>query len=394
MKKKYCASPWRGLHINPAGAVKTCCAGNPNFLGDVKNSTIDEILNNEKMKEVRQQMKQGVLHPVYCSGCIDRENLSGTSEREWHNNISPDFDFQQADLEYDYPALIDARWNKTCNLSCNYCDSANSSTWAAIQGVSSSSPTRKQVDSIIDLIKKNRTKVVEVAMVGGEPLLLKENIKVLEFLAGTNTKVTVVTNLSVNLTNNPVFNLLKKHKNVGWSLSFENLGERFEYVRHGAQWEQQVHNVCQVVNLMNDLNLDHSGGLHAVYSLYNCTRLVELKEWANELGLNIMWQVCFGPNALVVANQPAEVKTLALAEIDRFLKMPKVQDHEVAFFETVKASLEEQSNFDLTGDQFGDPEFTLSMKTFIPFIEETSHPDTKGQFEKLWPEIYQALGPL
>ena len=48
MSNFFCAAPWRGLHINPQGNVKTCCAGNPNMLGNLNTNTIEEILNTEE----------------------------------------------------------------------------------------------------------------------------------------------------------------------------------------------------------------------------------------------------------------------------------------------------------------------------------------------------------
>ena len=47
MSNFYCAAPWRGLHINPRGDVKTCCAGNPNMLGNLNTQTIEQILNGD-----------------------------------------------------------------------------------------------------------------------------------------------------------------------------------------------------------------------------------------------------------------------------------------------------------------------------------------------------------
>ena len=54
----YCAAPWRGLHINVRGDVKTCCAGNPNMLGNLDSQGIEEILNGTKLKEIRTAIRQ------------------------------------------------------------------------------------------------------------------------------------------------------------------------------------------------------------------------------------------------------------------------------------------------------------------------------------------------
>ena len=92
MSNFYCAAPWRGLHINIRGDVKTCCAGNPNMLGNINNQPIDTILNGPKLIEIRQAIKNGQEHP-YCYNCLDRESKGGGSERAWHNSINEEFVF-------------------------------------------------------------------------------------------------------------------------------------------------------------------------------------------------------------------------------------------------------------------------------------------------------------
>ena len=84
MTKRYCAAPWRGLHINFRGDVKTCCAGDPNMLGDLNNKSLQEIIHSTKMQEIRASIKQGDLHPEYCYNCIKQSrmavaNVTGTT---------------------------------------------------------------------------------------------------------------------------------------------------------------------------------------------------------------------------------------------------------------------------------------------------------------------------
>ena len=43
MNDFYCAAPWQGLHINPRGDVKTCCASDPNMLGNLNTQSIEKI---------------------------------------------------------------------------------------------------------------------------------------------------------------------------------------------------------------------------------------------------------------------------------------------------------------------------------------------------------------
>ena len=194
MNDFYCAAPWRGLHINIRGDVKTCCAGNPNMLGNLNTKTINEVLNGPELTEIRSVLRQGNTHP-YCVNCTDRESKGGDSERAWHNNINEGFDTTKAGLEYEYPTLLDIRWNSTCNLSCNYCGPGDSSKWAALKKIPINSNTRKYYQDVCDFIAKHNKHVQEVALVGGEPLLLPENERLLDVIPA-DVVVTIITNLN------------------------------------------------------------------------------------------------------------------------------------------------------------------------------------------------------
>jgi radical SAM protein with 4Fe4S-binding SPASM domain len=80
MNNFYCAAPWRGLHINPRGDVKTCCAGDPNMLGNLNDQTIEQILNGPELTQIRETMSRGKTH-AYCSNCVKAERYGADSER-------------------------------------------------------------------------------------------------------------------------------------------------------------------------------------------------------------------------------------------------------------------------------------------------------------------------
>jgi radical SAM protein with 4Fe4S-binding SPASM domain len=234
MSNFYCAAPWRGLHINPRGDVKTCCAGNPNMLGNLNTQTIEQVLNSDLMTEIRASLAQGQAHE-YCSNCVKAERFGADSERQWHNNVNPDFDYSTAGDQYHYPVIVDVRWNTTCNFSCNYCDSSASSKWAQLKQVPFKSGTRPYYEQVCDFIEQHHAHIHEVALVGGEPLLLPENERLLDVIPESSI-VTLITNLNVDLQNNKIFRKLAERNRVGWSMSFDNIGDRFEYVRHGGNW--------------------------------------------------------------------------------------------------------------------------------------------------------------
>jgi MoaA/NifB/PqqE/SkfB family radical SAM enzyme len=349
------------------------------MLGNLNDKSITEILDGPELQEIRATLKQGQTHP-YCINCTDRESKGGDSERVWHNNVNEDFDIAQAGSEYQFPTIVDVRWNSTCNLSCNYCGPNDSSKWAAIKKIPVNSKTRHYYTDVCDFIEQHYDKVKEVALVGGEPLLLPENLRLLDVIP-PECIVTLITNLSNPLENNEIFKKLANRRNVGWSISFDNIGDRFEYVRNGASWDLLLHNLDLVQGLMK--NSGHWGGIHAVYNLYNATRLCEFKQFALERGLTIRWQNLSGPRQLDPRIFGVEVAELAAAEIELLLNSCLVDEAEQQLFSTALEHYQAQTKHK--------PEQLRELNTFVTRLETQYHPNSQGQFAKLWPELGKLL---
>ena len=375
MSNFYCAAPWRGLHINPRGDVKTCCAGDPNMLGNLNTRTIEEILHGPVMQEIRQSIRQGKSH-AYCYNCVQSERY-GRSERNWHNDVSPEFDCQTAlDTEY-LPTLIDVRWNITCNLSCNYCGDKCSSKWAALKQIPFKSGARPYYEQVCDYLEKHKESIREVALVGGEPLLLPENERLLDVIP-EDCIVTLITNMSVDLADNKVFKKLVNRKKVGWSMSFDNIDKRFEYVRYGGSWPLLVDNILKIKKLFTQ---GQWGGIHAVYNIYNATRLMEFFDWAKHIGVDTHWQSLYQPDYLDPLKHSQQVRDLAQAELEKVLARLDLTDSERSFFEQARQNYQQPITVDLA------PEF----KVHIQEIEQQYHPDQQGKFAELWPEFGNLL---
>ena len=375
----YCAAPWRGLHINFRGDVKTCCAGDPNMLGNLNQQTIEQVLQSPRMQEIRQTIKNGELHPEYCSNCIQAERY-GRSERDWHNNVNPDFDVVKATLTEHVPSIIDVRWNTTCNLSCNYCGPSCSSKWASMMKFDYKSGARSYYEQVCEYIEQHRDSVKEVALVGGEPLLLPENEHLLDVIP-EDCIVTIITNMNVDFERNAIVKKLQKRRRVGWSMSFDNVGEQFEYVRSGGNWKSIIENVSRVKEFVN--NNGHWAGIHAVYNIYNCTQLIELRTWADKENIKICWQTLHHPEYLDPSLHNPAIKKLALNEITQYLQDFKLPADELDFFSKVQDRMLQN----LTTENI-----ELLFLKHINDIETKYHTHDSGAFQRLWPELADLIG--
>jgi MoaA/NifB/PqqE/SkfB family radical SAM enzyme len=370
----FCAAPWRGLHINPRGDVKTCCAGNPNMLGNLNQHSIIEILDSDPMREIRASLAQGRPHE-YCSNCVQAERFGADSERRWHNDVNPGFDFAGAGNQYHYPVIVDVRWNTTCNLSCNYCSEWASSKWSALKGIPFKSGSRPYYEAVCDFLEQHRDHIRDVALVGGEPLLLPENERLLDVIPEDCT-VTLITNMNVDLDRNKIFRKLEQRRRVGWSMSFDNIGDRFEYVRYGGDWKMLEENLARVKSLFGQ---GHWGGIHAVYNIYNATRITEFRDFADSQGVSVLWQNLFQPEYLDPFLHGPEVAQLAAAETQRWLDSGRATAAEQVFFQQALANYRSVTE--------ARPGIESQFRQHISDIETKFHADQAGNFVRLWPEL-------
>lgn len=345
------------------------------MLGNLNNLDISQALNSAKAQEIRASLSQGQPHD-YCSNCVKAERFGAESERHWHNRLSPDIDYATAGNQYHYPVLVDVRWNTTCNLSCNYCDPSSSSKWAGLKQIPFKSQSRPYYEQVCDFLEQHQSHIHEVALVGGEPLLLPENERLLDVIP-EDCVVTLITNMTQDLENNKIFKKLAKRKKVGWSMSFDNIGQHFEYVRHGGKWEILLENLQRVKELF--ATQGHWGGIHAVYNLYNATRLVEFKQFAQQQGLSITWMNLFGPVELDPFVHGPEVAQLAAQQIEILQEQNAFGPLEIGFFSQALVKYRSMNESSLS--------VRSKFRVFAHSIENNYHPDTKGQFAQLWPEL-------
>jgi MoaA/NifB/PqqE/SkfB family radical SAM enzyme len=345
------------------------------MLGNLNEHTIDEILTGPALQRIRRTIRGGELDSEYCHNCIQAERY-GRSERDWHNSVNADFDPNTVSDQDHRPVIVDVRWNTTCNLSCNYCGDKCSSRWATLKNIPVKSGARPYYESVCDYLSQHQEHIKEVALVGGEPLLLPENERLLDIVPD-HAIVTLITNVSVDLERNRVFQKLAQRAQVGWSLSFDNVGARFEYVRHGGHWDLLIHNLDRIQRLMHDQG--HWGGIHAVYNIYNATRLVELTEFARSRDLTIHWQSLYQPECLDPTRLSSAVLGLARREIQRLLSTDLCSVSERQFFESVLLGIDVKDDL---RDQF---------RQHIHDMEFQYHLDQQGKFCELWPEFVGIL---
>jgi len=392
MTKTFCAAPWRGLHIQVDGGISTCCAGGFK-LGNINTDTIDFALSNGKLKEVRRSIKSGVLHKEYCRSCINASENKVKSERDWHNSLNENFDFDTAGLDYQFPVIFDARWNNTCNSACAYCSPFFSSKWASLLSERDSKPVKDNIEKIKLFFSNNANKLKTVAMVGGEPLLIKENADLLNLIPADVT-IDVISNFSVDVTKSKVFEKLLTRRKVLWHISMENVGERYEYVRQQSNWQRVLDNLKILGNEVRNPpeKNDHEIQFFSLYHLFNSTRLCEFKEFASEAlsffphkfrkghpskNIEIVWQNFQSPDAICLDHYGKDVLDECIVELEKYLRTDVLQNEGIFFREKISRFKTVSTNTTI--------DTITKLKVFIDRHETIFK--NHGKFKELWPEF-------
>lgn len=361
-----CSAIDTGLFITTYGGAKTCCSGAYD-MGNLNNSPISEIYSNTKYYNIRNTLIENTTHK-YCVQCDQHERLSGFSQRTTFNKEFPTPGFRQI-------KQIDIRWSNVCNLACRYCHPIDSSEWAKLRGVPIKSTNRDYSKDILETISAHKETIECAYLLGGEPLLQKYNESMLDLL-NVNTKIDILTNLSVDLTNNKVYHKLLNFKNVIWNISFDNIEDKFEYVRHGACWELLLKNLAIIAK---DFGM-HTINFHPVYSIWSGFALKEFIEFANSMNVRVTWQLA---NEYDTGN----VKFLSGFRVfnhDKHIRMAAIKHIESipenAFFSQIKNSLVDGEPIVGIGKRFLD--WTKEIEILAP---------PKKTFSELWPEIWDLL---
>jgi organic radical activating enzyme len=395
-KDTFCSLPFTEIFLGPDGVVKPCCSSRIG-LGSLHLNPIDEILQSRESRSIRQSIIEGKWHSA-CFQCMNQEAQGARSERA--DNLE-DFVEQFGNVDNTFFALrrLDLRWSNTCNLSCVYCYEYFSSKWAHIKGIKVNTIKDENTESLLLLIEKEKDNIQTILMLGGEPLLQKQNQRLVESLTGKSFYI--LTNLAVPIKTNPTAQKLLKEPSSGWGVSFETVGDRFEYVRHGAEWSVlneniDYYNEIRGVDDCSNFRLE----AHSMYSIYSAFNLVEFYEFILEKKFKyIHWNLLesSGESSYAsVLNLPLEFRQMAIKEIERVETLypngPGVESL-IPYKEILSRNNGTEDFWDKEQGKWVNSSEINVKKLFLQEFNkvESSLKDKTKKFKDLWPTIYSML---
>jgi sulfatase maturation enzyme AslB (radical SAM superfamily) len=278
----FCPMPWTGLMYNFDGTVKNCIRSDRKTgqLGNIKDQPIEQLL----LGKVNLTKQQNIIDRNPAAGCHTCHELEHGKEgfdiisdrifyiREFKKTPLDTYRVGNHDLQ-----TIDVRWTNLCNLACVYCSPEFSSKWADELGKKIQQPSAQQQTNFGNYIYQHARNLKHVYLAGGEPLLMKENLKLLREL---NSEVNLRINTNLSKVDTGVFDAVCGFKNVHWTVSAETVQEEFEYIRFGGRWSDFLDNLNTIKRL------DHKISFNMLWFLLNYDTVFDYVDYLKGLGFH------------------------------------------------------------------------------------------------------------
>lgn len=332
--KHFCSVPWNHVEIFSDGSVNTCAKGET--FGNIKDQPLDSILKNDWVQNLRETLYNDQPH----SNCTDCYNLStGLEHTDLRNHYNPVF--KSANIDYSNKEFfnlqgIDLHWGNTCNLKCVYCNPEQSSAIAQEQHVTVDRIPEEHIDKIIDLVVENQYTIKEIYFSGGEPMLLKQNYKLLTRLENLDIPIRINSNITHAISNNQFFNKIKQFRNVTWTISVDSTHERFEYIRFGSNWNEFLKSLDRIKMLGHNLRINSVWFIGSAAVICDTLKFFINGYNINDITIN---QLSAHPYMLV-RNAPQPVKDLARHQLQELLNSDLIDQNSNSYYNIKRCNRE------------------------------------------------------
>jgi MoaA/NifB/PqqE/SkfB family radical SAM enzyme len=314
-----CPLPFGQLDILIDKTARPCCK----FKGDVgnlQNSSISEVFYGGKISRIRQSMKSG-QYPPECSICWHNERSGTTSLRQLALQKYGD---RMHQTWLDDLQIRDITWTPTalCNFTCRICNYQSSTSIGNEEIKFSKSPEeikkiRQFVRTSLDpasndvLISQieNLSHIEFLHILGGEPMIWPLFPKLLQKLIDKNLSQQLSLEINTNCSHYPIEIIdliVANFKTAEFLLSVDAIGDKFE-IQRGGSWDKISENIIRFSMLKNHRI---KVKLAVTINIQNLLYLSEIREFAQQQGLEILWWYLEDPSFLCIDQATDDVKKL------------------------------------------------------------------------------------
>jgi len=339
--------PFTGLATREDGAVKVCCRSAP--VGFIQDNTLEEIWNNDTMREVRRQVLCGE-RPEVCKPCFDLEDQGVESLRQRHiNGVIPEarinlypnaLDQLRNDhtMPFEFPTM-EIKLNNLCNLKCRMCHPMDSTSWNDWGQVEEF--YKKENNYLVPVINKLGLKTSRylcpfedtdnwwssfekllphfrrVEFAGGEPLMDPQHYKILDMLKpyASNIEIKYATNgttLGIK-GGRTIHDYWPYFKSVAVNISIDGIHDVYNYIRGNSDFKIVEKNIKEIQKISNVSRV--VGAFTAQAG--NILQAAECIDYfINKMNIVFYSHRVSYPNCLSAQVLPQELKEIAISRLE------------------------------------------------------------------------------
>lgn len=326
----FCAMPFFHIAVESNGGIRPCCLGEPlknddGTLLNIAGKSINDIINHPTHIKFRESFINNEQHEA-CSPCWGKYHQDKFAGRYVYSSSQKVSKLVKkiSDGEPIKQKLIwlEVKAGNRCNLSCRICGLWNSAKWLkeTYNLKKMSDPNYPDFKNSQEFAYNQQAKWIDdvdfwqnidgfddiriMHFMGGEPLMIEEHFEMLEAVANKfdASKIYIWYNTNGTIIPTPEQEkILDKFKQVLWSLSIDDFGDKFNYQRSGAIWDEVKENLKYFYSKPN-----YETTIDATISIYN---IVTLDEFILELDkMNFISN--FNPHYVTTPNGTTNVRTL------------------------------------------------------------------------------------
>jgi hypothetical protein len=332
-KKYFCYEIYKNLAIwsyNGQLGYNPCSF----FNGYIKTSEafdLDSIWNGPERAELKRCVETDTPIPG-CSSCYKAEENGLVSRRLASQHLYENYHYD-TDIDLNAPHGLDYSVGNLCNLKCVICGPHNSTAWVSdyqkLYPLKTIDQFKYEKFNQLETFDSKLLKNIKTLHFhgGGEPLMSNNHINLLKEIKKVkgldNVRVFYNTNGTQQATQE-LLNLWGECQLIELYFSIDDVGDRFNYQRTGADWKSVTSNLLWY---QENMPHNHMFNINCTWSYLNLYYLTELVDWyqsnflTNRYGdpVNLIFQRAIGDFNIVHLNSTAK-KILS----DRFSNYPQL----------------------------------------------------------------------
>jgi MoaA/NifB/PqqE/SkfB family radical SAM enzyme len=400
----FCVMPFGHVAIESNGDVRPCCLGNVLVKDDgtrlnIGQGSVADIIKHPTHIKFRESFSKNEQHPAChpCWGVNSKDRFSG---RYVYSSSFKVESFVEEIMNGKTPEQkliwLEIKAGNRCNLACRICGLWNSAKWLKetfeLKKLNDRSVTdfkssfefkynqqAKWIDNIdfwknIDMFED--VKVIHI--MGGEPLMIEEHYEMLKEIINRFDASKILLWYNTNGTVIPTAEqeeILNKFNAVHWSLSIDDFGDKFDYQRSGAVWDEVKSNLEYFFSKPN-----YYSTIDATISIFN---IATLGNFLLELD-KMPFITSFSPHYVTTIDSPNNVRSLhpnIKAELSAYLEKTKSQV-DTKYHQIIGEIIDFMNSLDMWSE-----DKDARRKQEIFFIDKSRNED----FIKTFPEMARLL---